>query len=361
MENLRAFLGKLDLLEIDGFEYENELGGGSALSSLYSRHGEKVVFKFLISPRNPIELERFKLEFSVLEKNRANTIRTKEGFVPDPDKRHFIGPKSSYPLPNIAVPLQSRLSNQINFFAYSYEEGQLLSSVDTAHFSTDEKIFLLYRIASGLSYFNQTGYSHRDLHPENIILLDDYDMPNSNRYMALNDPRVKFLDMGNCQRTNLEDDWLYRIERNLDEDAVFQDNNKRLLASFASMPPDFLEKGEGTINYDSWSFGVLAYKILFNELPFSPQQIGDVTLLRNERKFSENYQSNLKSVTLGMQLVLNHLLSPRGEERPSIHTIVRLFSWLVDRKEDFQERNFICQVIHNNGFDPNHDPIDDIY
>ena len=94
--------------------------------------------------------------------------------------------------------------------------------------------------------------------------------------------------MGNCQRTNLEGDWIWRIDRDLDEDAVFQDNNKRLLASFISMPPDFLEKGEGTLNYDSWSFGVLAYRVLFDELPFNPNQIGDLTQLLANRKFSDN-------------------------------------------------------------------------
>lgn len=357
MKSIKFFLENLGLLKIEGFQFVKVLGGGSALSSLYIRGSEKVVFKFLISPRNKIELDRFKLEFSVLEKNRANSCHRKGGF--EPDKNAFIGPETSYPLPIIKFPLTSKFSNLVNYFAYSYEDGQLLSQFDTSGYGVAEKTFLLYRLASGLSYFNQTGYSHRDLHPENILLLDGYDMPLSDFYQAINDPRIKFLDMGNCQRTNLEADWLYRIDRNVNEDAVFQDNNKRILASFTSMPPDFLEKGEETKHYDTWSFGVYAYKLFFGEMPFNTKQIGDLTALRNERAFSDNYQTNLESVSLGLKLVLSHLLSPNGDERPSIDTIVRLFSWLVHRSEEFQDRRFICRVIHEGGFDPNHDPRDD--
>ena len=357
MENTKEFLEQLNLLNIDGFQFYKELGGGSALTSLYVRGGEKVVFKFLISPRNRIEIERFKLEYSVLEKNRANSFRTRKGF--EPDDRAFIGPETSYPLPVIKFPLTCILSEKVFYFAYSYEDGQLLSQIDTSNYDIEKNFFLLYRLASGLNYFNQTGYSHRDLHPENILLLDGYNMPDSERYGSINDPRIKFLDMGNCQRTNLEHDWIHRINRNVDEDAVFQDNNRRILASFVSMPPDFLEKGEETKHYDTWSFGVYAYKLLFEEMPFEVKQIGDITTLRNKRIFSNNYKANLNSVPLGLKLILNHLLSPNGDQRPSIDAIVRLFSWLVDRKEQFQDRTFICRVIHEGGFDPDYDPRDD--
>ncbi|MGF1822680.1 protein kinase domain-containing protein [Vibrio alginolyticus] len=359
MDYVERFLSSLGLIEIEGYKFSKLLGGGSALSSLYVKGDEKVVFKFMISPRNSIELERFKLECSVLEINNANSIRAEEGFVVD--DRGFRGPKSSYPLPKLVFPFTSQLNNLVNYFAYAYEEGELLSQIDTSEYSVEDKIFLLYRVASGLNYFNQTGYSHRDLHPENILVLEGYDMPDSNQYYAENDPRIKFLDMGNCQRINTESDWYYRIERNLNEDAVFQDNNRRILSSFVSMPPDFLEKGEDTKHYDTWSFGIYAYSLLFGEMPFDANQIGDLTQLRGERTFSDNYEANLNSVSLGLKLILNHLLSPTGEQRPSIDAIVRLFSWLVDREDEFQERKFICAVIHDGGFDPNYDPRDDYY
>lgn len=359
MTEVKEFLESLGLLEINGFRFEKKLGGGSALSSLYTKGREKAVFKFLISPRNPIELERFKLEYSVLHKNKANSYRIDNVFKPD--DRMFIGPESSYPLPTIKFPLASKHGSLVNYFAYAYEEGELLSDIDTSKYSIEDKIFLLYRLASGLNYFNQTGYSHRDLHPENILLIEGYTMPCSSRFGAINDPRVKFLDMGNCQRNYTDSDWLYRVDRDLDEDAVFQDNNRRILASFVSMPPDFLEKGEDTKNYDTWSFGVYAYKLLFKEIPFNVSQIGDLTSLREDRLLADNYRTNVNSLPIGLRCILNHLLSPDGSNRPSIDAIVRLFSWLVDRNQEFQDPSFINEVIHADGFDPNYNPRDDYY
>ena len=352
MEEVKELLGSLGLLEIDGYKFSKKLSGGSALSSLYVKNDEKVVFKFLIAPRNCIELERFKLEFSVLNNNKVNFLYNERRMF------LFLGPEASYPLPRIKCELRSKFSDLVNYFAYAYEDGELLPSLTSKLESSEDKILLLYRLSSGLNYFNQVGYSHRDLHPSNILLLDGFQMTKDRSQE--NDPRVKFLDMGNCQK-NRENSDIIPLERDLDEDAVFKDNNRRILASFVSMPPDFLRKGEFTKNYDSWSFGIYAYQLLFGETPFEANQIGDITSLLETREFHENYEINLNSLSVGMKLVLKHLLSPDGESRPSIDTIVRLFHWLVNENKRFQNSIFIKEVIHNDGFDPYHNPIDDYY
>ncbi|WP_429183311.1 hypothetical protein [Aeromonas rivipollensis] len=137
---------------------------------------------------------------------------------------------------------------------------------------------------------------------------------------------------------------------------MFTENNKRIVSSFMSMPPDFLSQGEKTENYDTWAFGIYAYKLFFGEYPFVENSINDLTLLRENREFGTRYKDNLNSLSVGEKLILNHILSPNGKERPSISTIVRLFSWLVQRGDEFQNPEFINRVIHNEGFDPNHDP-----
>lgn len=356
MSNTQSFLSHLGLLTLNGFTFETTLGGGSALSCLYSKGSEKAVFKFLISPRNEVELERFKLECDVLDKNLANSIASSSGWVHF-DKK-FIGPETSYPLPRLCFPFTSDYDNNVNYFAYHFEDGTLLDDLDTTNFNLKEKIALLHRLASGLSYFNHTGYSHRDLHPKNILLRDGYSMLQDERSTKQNDPRVTFLDLGNCQRYG-PDDYLHRVKRGLNEDMVFADNNKRLLSSFASMPPDFLELGEKTENYDTWAFGIYAYQLLFNEMPFEANHIGDITAIRTNRSFSRNYRFNLNQLPNGLKLIIKHLLSPNGKQRPSIDAIVRLFSWLVHREDEFQDPHFISQVIHGNGFDPNYDGHDE--
>lgn len=359
MDGNKEVLAKLGLTNIEGYLYTKSLGGGSALSSLYSNGEKRVVFKFLIAPRNTVEVERFKLECSVLEKNRANWFYGEEG-----DQSHFVfyGPKESYPLPRLAFPLNEKLNGRIYFFGYDYEEGTLLSDLDYESYDFQEKVELLYRIASGLSYFNQTGYSHRDLHPENILLLDNPSMSRSERDAHKNNPKVRFLDMGNCQKTERECRELAVISRDLDEDCVFEDNNKRVLSSFVSMPPDFLEKGELTKNYDSWAFGIFMYRLFFGDLPFDITDISGITSLRAKGTASDvEYKKNLQTLDLGPRMILNHLLSPDGDKRPSTDSIVRLLSWIVHRNHEFKDRGFISKVIHSDGFDPYYDPVDDYY
>jgi serine/threonine protein kinase len=351
-------LSQLDLLNIDGFIFEKSLGGESALSSLYSKGKNRIVVKFLISPRNSVERERFKLEYSVLNHNYLNRDF---GNNSSKEPLYLVGPITSYPLPSIAMNMKEFFSGMVLCFGYSYEEGTLLSDIKTENYSLEEKFLLLFRVASGLSYFNQTGYTHRDLHPSNILLLEDYIMTEYDGDRNENDPRIKFLDLGNCQSTTKLEQVAFRIERDAEEDLVFQDNNKRLLTSFTSMPPDFLEQGSETLNYDTWAFGVFAYKIIFGELPFDLKDIKDVTALRNLDSMPLGVKNKLQELDDGPRLIMQHLLSWRGENRPEIHSIVRLFSWLTLRGNEFIDVGFIKKVIHNDGFDPYHNPLDDIY
>lgn len=279
----KKFLKSLSLYRIDGYRFHKKLGGGSSLNCLYMEGERKVVIKFLIAPRNNIELERFKQEASVLEYNHINA-------TPDFDNYYIktsriLIPKNSYPLPVLVHKYTNMCDGLINFFSYEYQEGVLLSNLKTNSYTLEQKITLLHRIASGLNYFNRLGYEHRDIHPGNILIKDNYSMPNLDLdYQKQNEPGVVFLDMGSCQKNNFYQHEAFRFERDVDEDLVFSDNNRRLLSSFVTMAPDFLQEGEKTKNYDSWSFGVYAYKLIFNEYPFDAKQIGDVNLLVNSRK-----------------------------------------------------------------------------
>lgn len=98
--NNYELLSSLGLLKIEGYEFLESLGGGSALSSVYVKGSNKIVVKFLISPRNKVELERFKLEYSVLKDNKLNMDF---GDNPSRAPKYFVGPESSYPLPKIAL------------------------------------------------------------------------------------------------------------------------------------------------------------------------------------------------------------------------------------------------------------------
>lgn len=342
-QELRNFLGQLDLLCIEGYDFERPLdGGGSSASAIYRKADEQVVFKFLIAPRNDIELERFKLEHSFLTKSYLNCLGQ--------GKQYFSGPENSYPVPTIKLPLQIIKGGFISYFAYDFEEGELLSTLDFRMLCFDKKLLLLHRIASGLSYFSRSYYDHRDLHPENILLRQGYDM-DSNPEQP--DPRVMILDLGNCQvqpatRTYIRED--------CNEDAVIQDNNRRLLTSFISMPPDFLIEGKNIKNYDTWAFGVFAYEVFFDELPFEINDISDVTKLRNKNSFPISFTQNLNSLKPSLKLIFERALSPSGHERPALWAMVKLIYWVrIEEPKGSYSTRYINELIDNNGNDPAYD------
>ncbi|MEN4909947.1 protein kinase domain-containing protein [Rahnella bonaserana] len=349
MDSAYYFLEKNNLININGYIFSNTLNNGSALSCIYEKENEKVVVKFLICPRNYIELERFKLEYSVLDVNDINSvIYSNSEYVKNKDSAI----DGTYPLPTPVIEIYHSEGNFINYFGYRYEEGVLLRDYDATHLTEHEKYSLIHRVASGLSYFNRSGYVHRDLHPGNILLLDKPQMNLWSHYI----PRVIILDLGNCQKCNQRPTFPgLEFKRNVDEDAVFKDNNKRLLSSFTSMPPDFLVHGENTLNYDSWSIGIWIYEIIFNEKPFIVNGIEDIHNLWKDGLLPIKTNGNLNKLDIGIQLVLRRLLSFDGRDRPTIHAIVRLFGEILDSDNFLHNYNGYAQkLIDNDGFDLDH-------
>ncbi|MEZ8276336.1 protein kinase [Vibrio cyclitrophicus] len=348
-QELRNFLGQLDLLSIAGYEFERPLGGGgSSVSAIYRKSDEQVVFKFLIAPRNDTELERFKLEYSFLKKSPLNAYGN--------GKQFFLGPETSYPVPTIKHPLQINKKGLINYFSYNYEEGELLSELNWSTFSFDEKVLLLHRIASALSYFSRSNYDHRDLHPENILLRQGYDMDTNPEQP---DPRVVILDLGNCQ---VQSTTRWYIRDDCDEDAVIQDNNRRLLTSFVSMPPDFLVEGKNIQNYDTWAFGIFAYNVLFDELPFEIKDISDLTKLRISAYYRSKFAKNIHTLPVSLRKILERILSLEGKNRPPLWAIVKLLYWVrIEEPKNEHPSGFIEQLLNNDGNDPRHNPIDECY
>jgi serine/threonine protein kinase len=348
MNSTYFFLKKLGLLSINGHSYIKGLSNGSALSAIYSNGIYKIVVKFLINPRNNVELERFRLEYSVLQSNYINSYWTASGY------KHFSSHTNyqddgTYPLPKITVPIYHSHDNYINYFGYKYEEGVLLSDYDTSNFSLKEKVLLTTRVATALNYFTRSGYVHRDLHPNNILMLNSPKM-----YLVPPLSRVMILDLGNCQRDtkNANEDTAFKLVRDLDEDSVFNDNNKRILSSFTSMPPDFLTRGGNTKNYDAWAIGIYFYELIFGEKPFKVREIGDVVKLLSYPFLPTDVETNLSTLEPGLNIIVRSLLNINGECRPNTDAIVRLFNFYLDN-EDFQHdyKGYARRILRDNGID----------
>lgn len=67
---MKKLLDKFNLLNINGFSFYEELSSGNMSSAaIYSsKNGEKRIVKFLLYPRNSMELDRFKKEVEAMEK-----------------------------------------------------------------------------------------------------------------------------------------------------------------------------------------------------------------------------------------------------------------------------------------------------
>lgn len=355
-----GLLKKLGLAQIEKHKYVRSLGGGSALSSLYSDGENLTVFKFLIAPRSDVERDRFICEYLTLKKNR---------FVREPGTIDMnwgsIFPMGAYPVPTITHDLKN-ITNSILYFGYKYEEGELLSDyIKSRTFSFDEKVFLLHRLASALNYFSHLNVDHRDLHPENILVMSNPDMDSNKEHPS---PRIKILDLGysmdkyGFQRMEFHDEVVEGVKLNFD--AITEENDKRLLASFTSMPPDFLEKGSDTMNYDSWSFGIFAYSFLFGEQLFENATIEDMhKALKGHFHplYVDKHAWPLTTKDYPLYAILQSLLYSRGENRSNLGAITKLFHWYRNQNEQFQDRDFIELVIQHGGNDPYYNPLEDIY
>lgn len=356
----KSILDKLELTQIGEFKYVKQLGGGSGFSCLYSDGTKLTVFKFLIAPRNNVERDRFICEYLALRRNRF----LRESNSPD-SVWNNIFPVDAYPVPLITHELVN-LGDSILYFGYKHESGELLSDyIKKVEFSFEQKIYLLHRIASALNYFSHLHFSHRDLHPENILVMPEPDMDSNKEHPS---PKVKILDLGFCindygfQRIEFHGEFVEGVQ--LDIDAISEDNNKRCLSSFTSMPPDFLTKGANTKNYDSWSFGVFAYNFLFDEHLFPDGSLEKMHSLLSSHVHPLYMDRNAWPLTrtdYPLFAILESLLHIKGEERSDLGSITKLFYWYRHEKDRFQNVDFIKRVIKNGGNDPDHNPLDDIY
>lgn len=342
-------INRLGLRKISGYNFKKVLGGGSALTCLYAKGDHKVVYKFLIAPRNKLERDRFYLEYMFLEKNLINGLGEFQRFgLP-------FSPDESYPIPVIASKISCKNSQSVHYFSYEYEEGVLLSDLDTQNMCLSEKIYLLHRVSSALSYFSRGGYAHRDLHPENILIMPNPDMDTDREQPS---PRVKILDVGQAKS---ERSWYKYYEYDVNLESIELDDQRRLMSSFRSMPPDFLEEGGAVENYDCWSFGIFSYRLLFNSDPFDLKTITCVNKLLGARAHPLFYDENLQGQPYALKAIILKMLNVRGKDRVGLGYIVKFFHFLRSDDARIKDPGYVDRIISAWGLDPDDDPLNRIY
>ena len=111
---------------------------------------------------------------------------------------------------------------------------------------TAELFPIVAQVLNGLAAIHAAGIVHRDLKPENIIILDN----------AVGDVRVVVMDFG-----------LARIQDN--RSSVTESSSNSTVGTPSYMAPEQALGGTPSVAWDIYSFGVVLFRVIAGELPFT--------------------------------------------------------------------------------------------
>jgi len=158
---MKELLEKLNLLKIDDLEFDSALSGGKASTTLvYKSSTESYIVKLLIAPRNEFELKRFNQEADALKEIDKMIMALNE-------ELH---------VPKLRIPFTQHNNLPIYYFVMEKVNGKRLDDVfkeKPLPWTWKDSIKMLFRIAFALKYI-ELRFIHRDLHPLNIIVQDDF-------------------------------------------------------------------------------------------------------------------------------------------------------------------------------------------
>lgn len=296
---MRNFLDALDLIKIEEYVYLNSLSGGKASSSaIYvNNKNEKIVIKFLISPRNELELSRFKDEAETLELiSKAQLHLDEDSYVP-----------------LLKIKFTKNDLFPIYYFGMEYIEGITLTayiSTNPLPWSWEKSTEFLLFLSQCLYNLNLGNFVHRDLHPGNILYMKKgevfYDKDSK---MFKYNTGLKIIDFG-CSRSVFRDLYLPQM-----------DDKYRLVGALTSLSPELLLDPTKVDNkHDSFAIGTMYYRFLTGFYPIEIHNFGDICNAFNDENALMQKIDNL-DLPFPIKLLLKKSLSFNQIERFSINEI----------------------------------------
>lgn len=258
-------------------------GGNSHSYKAYSYSLKKNIFiKFFLLPRHEIELLKFKNEIAIHKLvSRQGEAYDEHAVINFIDSKLFKNDLGGY-------------------LVVEWLEGRPLDIVinDYKDKSFEEKIQLFHRVANALIPLS-SWIIHRDLHPSNIMVVDE-----NFEYTRLTDeaynPQIKVTDFGESYSEYVEvvSDL---VESDLKK--IRESSARRLTTSLYSTPPEYLKNYTDnkfhifhrSWNYDSWALGLIGFKIFFNEDLFTFKDIKDYVASLNSNHFQMDIENRIDS------------------------------------------------------------------
>ncbi|MEW2924118.1 protein kinase domain-containing protein [Pseudomonas juntendi] len=310
-------LAGLDLLE-QRYRIVEEVSGGKSSTAFYGvdeQTGRQVFIKMAICPRSELEKARFR--------NEARFLKARAG-------QNGIIKKTAEYLAHGEI-----FDGRVLYLVTEKINGVLLSEWIENHWaasSLSDRLLIAYRVFGASEYYG-ISTTHRDLHPGNIMLLDEVvDMRS-----RVPDYKAIILDWGQSCTTSD-----YYEEPDADMVTIRNGIGREITNSFYNLPPetfkDWDEWGEHVPKYDSWAMGLLLYRLVTGEDMFSFTNIGQFA--QAMRRIESNVDSRLwqlqhhaggkSSILRGL---IGRLLKVDQRARMSIQT-ARQALWLII-EEDF--------------------------
>ena len=186
----------------------------------------------------------------------------------------------------------------IPFIAYEYVEGKTLDQV-IAHenLSPERMADIGAQIAAGLAYAHERGILHRDVKPQNIMVMED--------------GRVKILDFGLAKRTGGA---LHKSDGRQLETTTVETAVGTIVGTVQYMSPEQIAGEELDGRSDVFSLGITLYEMATGKNPFQGQSFAS-TVGRIMSPEPPPFSGDRKRVPPELQDVILRCLRKKREDR----------------------------------------------
>lgn len=199
------------------------------------------------------------------------------------------------------------LEDRLNYYIVSevVEGGELFKRLQVvANFTEDQACDIIVQIMMGLNYLHLQSITHRDMKPENILLVSK-DIQNF---------EIKISDLGFAQKFDKNDKGMTLV-----------------LGSPLYMAPELVNRQPYNEKVDVWSLGVVMYQLLSGKTPFESNSIKkiDWNINNKQLKFKNSPGENWDHVSQNAKNFILRCLDRDPTTRPSIRQLFKE-PWIVE-------------------------------
>lgn len=193
------------------------------------------------------------------------------------------------------------LEDKLNYYIVSevVEGGELFKRLCLLEsFTEDQAAHIIHQIMLGLNYLHLQSITHRDMKPENILLVSK-DVDNFD---------IKISDLGFAQKFDRAGKGMTLV-----------------LGSPLYMAPELVNRITYTEKVDVWSLGVITYQLLSGRTPFEADSIKKIDWnINNKRiRFETTMKENWADISDNAKAFINKCLERDASKRPSIRDLFK--------------------------------------